>query len=141
MKQVIFITVKISTESEWLNDKMLQLTLAGQHQLSEGKYPIYVVDKYEDINQYMDQAEWLFVETAGDIIINRDHLWKKLHNIDQSVGVIGHLMWYPEDPTPHLHEQCFILNFYRYLQRYWSRICQRPWRYELRSCSVKYYIV
>ena len=110
MNQVIFIIVKISTESDWLNDKMLQLTLAGQHQLSEGKYPIYVVDKYEDINQYLDQAEWLFVETAGDIIINRDHLWKKLHNIEQDIGVIGHLMWYPEHPTPHLHEQCFILN-------------------------------
>jgi hypothetical protein len=89
---------------------MLQLTLAGQHQLSEGKYPIYVVDKYEDINQYLDQAEWLFVETAGDIVINRDHIWNKLHNIDPDVGVIGHLIWYPEDSTPHLHEQCFILN-------------------------------
>lgn len=110
MKKVIFITVRISTESQWLNDKMLQLTLAGQHQLSEDKYPIHVVDTYEDINQYMDQAEWLFVETAGDMVINRDHLWHKLHNIEYDIGVIGHLMWYPEDSTPHLHEQCFILN-------------------------------
>lgn len=110
MKKVIFITVRIFTESTWLNDKMLQMTLAGQHQLSEDNYPIYVVDKYEDINQYMDQADWLFVETAGDIIINRDHIWQKLHNIDHDIGVVGHLMWYPEDYTPHLHEQCFILN-------------------------------
>ena len=110
MNRVIFITVKTYTNSDWLNKKMLQLTLAGQHQLGEGRYPIYVVDKYEDIAQYLDQAEWLFVETAGDIVVNRDHLWTKIHNMPEDVGVMGHLMWYPEDTTPHLHEQCFILN-------------------------------
>jgi hypothetical protein len=110
MNRVIFITVKTYTNSDWLNKKMLQLTLAGQHQLSEGKYPIYVVDRYEDVAQYLDQADWLFVETAGDIVVNRDHLWEKIHNMPEDVGVVGHLMWYPEDRTPHLHEQCFILN-------------------------------
>ena len=110
MNRVIFITVKTYTESDWLNKKMLQLTLAGQHQLGEDRYPIYIVDKYEDIAQYLDQAEWLFVETAGDIVVNRDHLWEKIHNMPDDVGVMGHLMWYPEDSTPHLHEQCFILN-------------------------------
>ena len=110
MNRVIFITVKTYTDSDWLNKKMLQLTLAGQHQLGEGRYPIYVVNKYEDIAQYLDQAEWLFVETAGDIVVNRDHLWEKIHNMPEDVGVMGHLMWYPEDSTPHLHEQCFILN-------------------------------
>lgn len=110
MNQVIFIIVKISTESEWLNNKMLQLTMAGQNQLSEGRYPIYVVDNYEDINKYMDKAEYLFVETAGDIVVNRDHLWQKIHNIPYEVGMIGHIIWYPEDPTPHLHEQCFIIK-------------------------------
>lgn len=110
MNRVIFITVKTSTESKWLNDKMLQLTLAGQHQLSEGKYPIYVVDNYDDITQYLDQAEWLFVETAGDIVVHRDHIWERIHNLPDDIGVMGHLMWYPEDPTPHLHEQCFLIN-------------------------------
>jgi hypothetical protein len=110
MNQVIFITVKTYTNSEWLDKKMLQLTLAGQHQLCEGKYPMHVVDNYEDIAQYLDQADWLFVETAGDIVVNRDHLWEKIRNMPDDVGLMGHLMWYPEDRTPHLHEQCFILN-------------------------------
>lgn len=110
MKTVIFITVRISTNSTWLNDKMLQLTHASQYQLSDKNYPVVVVDTYEEINDYMNQADWLVVRTAGDIIVNRDHLWNKLHSIDDTVGVVGHLIWYPEESVPHLHEQCFIIN-------------------------------
>jgi len=110
MNRVIFIIVKISTESSWLNRKMLQLTITGQQHLSDGEYPIYVVDSYDDIDNYLDQAEWLFVETAGDIIVNRDHLWERMQTLSDKVGVMGHLMWYPNESTPHLHEQCFILN-------------------------------
>lgn len=110
MKKVIFITVRISTESQWLNDKMLQLTQASQHEISSDTYPIVVVDNYEEVNNYMDQAEWLLVRTAGDIAINRDHLWDKIHNIPEDVGIVGHIIWYPEQVVPHLHEQCFIIN-------------------------------
>lgn len=110
MKKVIFITVRISTDSTWLNDKMLQLTQASQYQLSNGVYPIAVVNNYEEINSYMDQADWLLIRTAGDLAINTDHLWDKLHNIAEDVGVVGHIIWYPEQSVPHLHEQCFIIN-------------------------------
>lgn len=110
MKKVIFITVQISTNSKWLNDKMLQLTQSSQYQLSDKHYPVVVVNNYEEINNYMDQADWLVVRTAGDIIVNRDHVWNKLHSIDDTVGVVGHIIWYPEDTVPHLHEQCFIIN-------------------------------
>lgn len=110
MNPVIFVTVKIYTESSWLNDKMLQLTVAGQRQLGENKYPCYVVDSYEDINQYLDKGKWIFVQTAGDIVVNRDHLWNKIQTLADNVGVMGHIIWYPEDSTPHLHEQCFIIN-------------------------------
>ena len=89
---------------------MLQLTQSSQYQLSEGQYPIVIVDNYEQINDYLNQAKWLVVQTAGDIVVNRDHLWDKLHNIPDNVGIIGHLIWYPEDSVPHLHEQCFIIN-------------------------------
>jgi hypothetical protein len=110
MKKVIFITVRISTNSNWLNDKMLQLTQASQRQLSNDIYPIVVVDSYEEINSYMDQADWLLIRTAGDLAINTDHLWNKLHNIPEDVGIVGHIIWYPEQSVPHLHEQCFIIN-------------------------------
>ena len=110
MNQVIFITVRISTKSNWLNAKMLQLTQSSQYQLSEGKYPIVIVDNYDQINDYLNQAKWLVVQTAGDIVVNRDHLLDKLHKISEDVGLVGHLIWYPEDNVPHLHEQCFIIN-------------------------------
>lgn len=110
MNQVIFITVRICTDSDWLNAKMLQLTQSSQYQLSEGEHPIVIVDNYEQINEYLNQAKWLVVQTAGDIVVNIDHLRNKLHNIPDTVGLIGHLIWYPEDAVPHLHEQCFIIN-------------------------------
>jgi len=110
MKKVIFITVRISTNSKWLNDKMLQLTQSSQYQLSDKHYPVVVVNNYEEINDYIDQADWLVVRTAGDIIVNRDHVWNKLHSIEDNVGIVGHIIWYPEDTVPHLHEQCFIIN-------------------------------
>ena len=110
MKKVIFITVRISTDSTWLNNKMLQLTQASQYQLSNSTYPIVVVDNYDEINSYINQADWLLVRTAGDLAINTDHLWDKLHSIPEDVGVVGHIIWYPEQSVPHLHEQCFIIN-------------------------------
>lgn len=111
MPRVIFITVQISTSHPWLDAKMLQITEAGQYQLSEENYPVVTVKDYKDINQYLDQADWLFVETAGDVVINRDHLWNKIHSdLREDIGVMGHIIWYPEDAMPHLHDQCFIIN-------------------------------
>jgi hypothetical protein len=110
MPQVIFITVQISTDHPWLDAKMLQITEASQHQLSEGNYPVVIVKDYEEINHYLDKADWLFVETAGDVVINRDHLWNKIHSLTEDIGVMGHIIWYPEEVSPHLHDQCFIIN-------------------------------
>lgn len=110
MSKVIFITVQIYTESIWLNSKMLQITRAGQYQLSDKNYPVVVVKNYDEINQYLDQADWLVIETAGDVIINRDHLWNKIHTLTEDIGVMGHIIWYPDEKIPHLHDQCFIIN-------------------------------
>lgn len=89
---------------------MLQITQAGQDQLSLGNYPLVTVNNYEEINDYLDKADWLFVETAGDFIIHRDHLWNKIHSLTDDIGLMGHIMWYPEEHLPHLHDQCFIIN-------------------------------
>ena len=110
MHQVIFITVKVSTDYPWLDSKMLQITQAGQSQISLGKYPCVTVESYSEINLYKDKAKWLFVQTAGDMILNRDHLWSKIETLTEDIGIMGHLIWYPEEETPHLHEQCFIIN-------------------------------
>ena len=89
---------------------MLQYTHANQIWWADNQYKCVIVDTYADLNQYLDQADWLVVQTAGDTIMERTHLWNKLHSIEDSVGFIGHLVWYHGLPTPHIHPQCFILR-------------------------------
>lgn len=110
MHQVLFITVKVSTNYPWLDDKMLQITEAGQREICLSDYPRITVDSYDEIINYKNDAKWLFVQSAGDMILNRDHLSKKIETITEDIGVMGHIIWYCEDETPHLHEQCFIIN-------------------------------
>jgi hypothetical protein len=118
MDQVLFITVKVSTNYPWLDEKMLQITQAGQSQISLGKHPCVTVSSYEEINEYKNSARWLFVQTAGDMILNRDHLWSKLETITDDIGIMGHIIWYPEYDIPHLHEQCFIINTEAFKDQY-----------------------
>jgi hypothetical protein len=110
MSKVIFITVRNYTKSTWLDSKLLQLTHTCQQWWADRKYETVIVDSYNDINQYLDLADWLVVQTAGDISLEQNHLSDKLHNIADDIGLIGHLVWYPEDQTPQLHPQCFILR-------------------------------
>lgn len=109
MSKVIFCTVRTYTNSPWLDAKLLQLTYTCQQWWADRKYKTVIVDSYADLNQYIDQCEWLVVQTAGDIILEQSHLWKKLHSIPDDIGFIGHLVWYDE-PAPHIHPQCFILR-------------------------------
>ena len=110
MSKVIFCTVKNSTNSDWLDSKLLCITHSCQLWWADRQYPAYIVDHYNDLNSYIDQADWLVVQTAGDVIVESNHLWDKLHSIPDDIGLIGHLVDYEGDATPHLHPQCFILR-------------------------------
>lgn len=112
MSKVLFITVRNYTSNEWINDKMLQYTHANQIWWADNQYECVIVDSYNDINKYLGSADWLVVQTAGDTIMERTHLWNKLHSIPDDVGFIGHLVWYPYWPSPHFHPQCFIIRTY-----------------------------
>jgi hypothetical protein len=109
MSKVIFCTVQNYTSNLWLDAKLFQLTYTSQQWWSDHQYPIVIVDRLEELNQYLDQADWLVVQTAGDIILERNHLWNKLHSIPDDVGFIGHIAWY-DDVAPRVHPQCFILR-------------------------------
>jgi hypothetical protein len=109
-KRVIFIIVKCSTDDEWLNSKMLQITRSSQEHLVNGRYPTVVLDDYSQINSYLNKADYLFVQTAGDYILDFDHIWNKLHSIPEDVGLISHITWNVNSYTPFMEEQCFIIN-------------------------------
>lgn len=109
MKKVSFILVPSYSKSEWLNDKMLQITEAFINILNVENYPIHNVKEYKEINNFLDQYDYLVVATAGTIIIERDHIWKKIKNIDNEIGIIANLMQH-ENETPWMHEQFFIIN-------------------------------
>ena len=108
MKLVTFFTVKTFTNNEWLDNKLVQLTSKCQEWWADYKYPTVVVDNYADV--YMPESEWLVIQTAGDVIIERDHLWHKLSTIPDDIGLITHLVWYSADETPHISPQCIILR-------------------------------
>lgn len=110
MKHLNSFIVHCSCNDPWLESKMYQLTLCQQHQLIDGQYPIISVKNINDINLYLNDAKWLFIETAGDYIVDRDHVWKLLHSIPETVGLIGHILWDPSEINPHLHHQCIIIN-------------------------------
>ena len=110
MSKVLFCTVKIYTNSPWLNNKLLGVTHSCQVWWADRKHDVVTVDNYSDLNTYLLQAEWLVVQTAGDVIIESNHLQHKLETIPDDIGLIGHLVWYSKDETPHLHPQCFILR-------------------------------
>ena len=109
MKHLNSFTVRYLCNNPWIDQKMYQITLCQQHQLVDNVYPVITVDNFNDINNFLD-ADFLFIQAAGDYIIDRDHVWNKLHNIPSNVGLIGHILWDPTDSTPHLHHQCIIIN-------------------------------
>jgi hypothetical protein len=110
MKHLNAFTVRYSCDDAWLDGKMYQITLCHQHQLVDKHYPVITVDNFNEINNYINQAEWLFIQMSGDFIVDRDHIWNKLHIIPENVGLIGHILWDPTASNPHLHHQCIIIN-------------------------------
>lgn len=108
MKLVTFFTVKTFTNNKWLDNKLVQLTSKCQEWWADYKYPTITVDSYEDL--YTPETEWIVIQQAGDVIIERDHLWHKLSTIPNDVGLITHLVWYAEDAAPHISVQCIIIR-------------------------------
>ena len=88
----------------------MQITKAFISILNLDNYPVEIVSNYNDINNYMDKAEYLVVSTAGMVIVERDHLYNKINNFPSNVGLMAHLLQFPEDTTPYMHEQFFIVN-------------------------------
>lgn len=109
MNKVVFILVPSYSDSEWLNNKMMQITEAFIGILNIDNHPIYRIDNYEGINFFLDDYDYIIVATAGTVIVERDHLWKKINSIDPSIGLLGNLLQYGEE-TPWMHEQFFIIN-------------------------------
>lgn len=110
MKKVIFIIVPSCSSDDWLNAKMMQITKACIYCLNGYVYDVVVVDSYDEINHYLDKADLLVVSTAGNVIIERDHIWNKIHSISDTIGLMGHILQFEGEPTPYLHEQFFIIN-------------------------------
>lgn len=88
----------------------MQITKAFIGILSNNESPVIIVDNYNEINNYLDSAEFLVVSTAGNLIIERDHLYEKINSISSDVGLMGHLLQYHYERTPYMHEQFFIIN-------------------------------
>jgi len=110
MYKVIFIIVPSFSSSNWLNDKMLQITESFISILNVDEYPVYVVENYNDINRFLDKANIIVVATAGTVIVERDHLWKKINEFPLDIGLMTHLLQFENDVTPYMHEQFFIIN-------------------------------
>ena len=110
MSKVIFIIVPSYSNNEWLDAKMMQITKAFIYTLNRFVYPIEIVENYDDINKYIDKADWLVVSTAGNIIVERDHIWDKIHSIPDDVGLLAHILQFEGHSTPWIHEQFFIIN-------------------------------
>ena len=108
--KVIFIIVPSFSKSDWLNRKMMEITTCFIKQLSMDKYDVEIVSCYEEINKFKDKADLLVVSTAGNVIVDRDHLLEMIENFPEDVGVMGHIIQHDHDILPYLHEQFFIIN-------------------------------
>lgn len=102
--------VRYSCNDPWLDSKMYQITMCMQHQLFDKQYSITSIDNFNQLKQHVKDSKWMLVQMAGDYIVDRDHIWNKLHSIPDDVGMIGHLLWNPGDQDPYLHKQCLIIN-------------------------------
>ena len=107
--KVIFIIVPSYSSNEWLDAKMMQITRSFIDILNIDNQPVYVVDDYNDCNEFLDQCDYLVVSTAGNVIVERDHIYNKINSIPDDVGLLGHILQHG-DETPHIHEQFFIIN-------------------------------
>lgn len=114
MQKVAFILVPSFSESEWLNKKLQRVTRSFIKFLdkSEPTDPCkhFEVESHDEIGNYLNEADYLVVASAGALILDRDHLWEKINNIPSDVGLVTHLMQFPEDETTWMDEQFYILK-------------------------------
>ena len=110
MEKVAFIIVPSFSKSKWLNNKLLEVTQAFVNVANIENVQVYEVQTYEDIKHYKNKAEFLVIVGAGNVIMDRDHFWKKLTTIPDDVGLLGNLLQYEGDDLPYLHEQFFIVR-------------------------------
>lgn len=109
--KVLLCLVRSYIKNPWMKNKAIQLTRACQQWWSDGSYDLVEVDNFVEINNYTKKYDWIVVQSAGDIITDRDYLREKLENIDSDIGLIAHILWYKnEDNCPYIHHQCFIIN-------------------------------
>lgn len=109
--KVLLCLVRSYIKNKWMANKAAQLTRACQKWWSDGSYDLAEIDNFVEINNYINDYDWIVVQSAGDIITDRDYLREKLENIDDSVGLIAHILWYAHhDTCPYIHHQCFIIN-------------------------------
>jgi len=110
MQKVAFIIVPSFSKSEWLNNKLLEVTRTFVNLANVGNCHVYEVNDYTDIQDYKDTADLLVVIGAGNVIVDRDYFWKKLNTITDDFGVLGNLLQHENDELPYLHEQFFIIR-------------------------------
>jgi len=110
MNKVISFLIKTPIDDKWLADKVLQISLSNMTSFIENRYPIEIIDDYDQLNSYINQAEFLFISAIGAVIIDYDVIWNQLHSIPDDVGLIGHIIWYPYETTPHLADHMFIIR-------------------------------
>ena len=109
MKTFSFFLVPSYSSSKWLDEKMMQMTKSFVSILNVLDYPVYEIEKYDDINHYIKKYDYIVVVTAGNIFVRRDHLWNKVHSLNPKIGLIANLLQH-ENETPWFHEQFFIIN-------------------------------
>ena len=110
MQKVAFIIVPSFSKSKWLNNKLLEVTRSFVDLINLERSQVYEVDRYEDIKLHKDKATFLVIFGAGNVIMDRDHFYKKLISIPDDIGSLGNLLQYEGDDLPHLHEQFFIVR-------------------------------
>jgi len=111
MSKVIFFIVKNYSKTEWLANKMFQITEASVNNLNINNLnPIVVVNSFSDIKEHKGNADLFVIFSIGNVIIDRDHFWHKIYSIDNDVGVIGNIIMHDNDTVPQLDPQCIIVR-------------------------------
>ena len=117
MQKVAFILVPSFSESEWLNNRLNAVTnsflkLLDKQSDLDPDNPINIihVKNHHEVTEHLNEAEFLVVASAGTLILDRDHIWEKMHSIPDDVGLVTHLMQMPEDETTWMDEQFYILR-------------------------------
>ncbi len=77
---------------------------------SQDNYPVVKIDSFEELNNYLNNSEFLVVMRAGNVICNPSTFLKKLKSIPDDIGLVGHILKTHLTETPYLHDQMMILR-------------------------------